>query len=125
MKYCILNKQTNICDNIVILDSAEQFQETETHRVADNQEGHIGWTWDQQNEKWTDPSTQFDDELLAESFRYKRKLLLAKHVDSINPIRWNSMSQEEQQKYIDYRQALLDVPSQPGFPRTHTLPKAP
>lgn len=50
--------------------------------------------------------------------RFQRNILLETEVDPIvsNPLRWQSMSSEEQQRWADYRQALLDVPQQDGFP---------
>jgi hypothetical protein len=35
------------------------------------------------------------------------------------------MTQEQQQAWIDYRQALLDVPEQPGFPINVVWPSKP
>ena len=37
-------------------------------------------------------------------------------VDSMNPMRWETLSENEKQAWRDYRQALLDVPQQEGFP---------
>jgi len=48
-----------------------------------------------------------------------------KAVDKINPIWWASMPDEIQQKWIEYRQALLDVPQQPGFPVNIDWPTEP
>lgn len=125
MKYCILNKQTNICENIIMLDSPDQFTETPTSYLCESQEGNIGWLWSPETKTWKDPRAEVDDDTLAAVFRVKRRNLLKQHVDSINPIRWAAMTEEEQQKYVDYRQTLLDIPSQPGFPKSYTLPKAP
>jgi hypothetical protein len=65
--------------------------------------------------EWTPPTT----EQLAANVRYRRDALLAE-VDSIvgNPLRWASFSQAQQTAWANYRQALLDVPQQPGFPNT-------
>lgn len=58
--------------------------------------------------------------------RYKRDSLLQK-MDSIisNPLRWNSFSEEVKSEWANYRQQLLDVPSQAGFPITIDWPVAP
>lgn len=48
--------------------------------------------------------------------RKHRDNLLRDQVDSLNPIRWASLSPEQQIAWQVYRQALLDVPSQAGFP---------
>jgi len=56
---------------------------------------------------------------------YRDHLLSQLDVLVSNPIRWNSLTEEEQQAYIDYRQALLDVPQQPGFPEEVAWPELP
>jgi len=42
-----------------------------------------------------------------------------------NPLRWAAMSDSEKAPWITYRQALLDVPAQSGFPNTVTWPSSP
>tara|TARA_B100000424_G_scaffold166817_1_gene128203 strand:+ start:1390 stop:1812 length:423 start_codon:yes stop_codon:yes gene_type:complete len=42
-----------------------------------------------------------------------------------NPLRWAAMSDEEKAPWITYRQALLDVPQQSGFPNSVTWPSSP
>jgi hypothetical protein len=42
-----------------------------------------------------------------------------------NPIRWASFTEEQKQSWINYRQALLDVPQQPGFPFDIVWPSQP
>ena len=39
-----------------------------------------------------------------------------------NPLRWDELSTEVQNKIKVYRNALLDVPQQVGFPNTVTFP---
>jgi hypothetical protein len=65
-------------------------------------------------------------EELAAQVRFQRDALL-QEVDSIvgNPLRWASFSQTQQTAWADYRQALLDVPQQPGFPNTISWPTKP
>lgn len=46
----------------------------------------------------------------------KRNELLNTYIDRINPIWWASMTPEQQQTHINYRQHLLDIPAQQGFP---------
>ena len=64
---------------------------------------------------------------LSGKVRRTRNSLLKEEVDVIvsNPLRWNSMTTEEQQEWTDYRQALLDVPQQSGFPDGVTWPVKP
>jgi len=42
-----------------------------------------------------------------------------------NPLRWASFTAEQQQAWATYRQALLDIPQQSGFPNNVTFPVAP
>lgn len=62
-------------------------------------------------------------EELAQQIRAQRDALL-QEVDSIvgNPLRWASFTTEQQTAWADYRQALLDVPQQAGFPNTINWP---
>jgi len=63
------------------------------------------------------------DAALAAQVRDKRDSLLVV-VDAVvsNPLRWASLSSDEQNEWTVYRQALLDVPQQSGFPSTVTWP---
>lgn len=65
-------------------------------------------------------------EELAGIARLQRDALL-QEVDSIvgNPLRWASFSQAQQTAWANYRQALLDVPQQAGFPNTINWPTKP
>ena len=42
-----------------------------------------------------------------------------------NPLRWAALDAETQALWATYRQALLDVPQQSGFPNTVTWPTEP
>ena len=59
--------------------------------------------------------------------RTQRDALLTTIVDPIvtNPLRWGTMTSDEQQMWVNYRQALLDVPQQPGFPASISWPNKP
>ena len=63
---------------------------------------------------------------LADAARMHRNFLLGE-MDSIlsNPLRWNAMSSDDQAAWTTYRQALLDVPQQSGFPETISWPTKP
>ena len=66
------------------------------------------------------------DELKAEKIREQRDARL-RNVDEIasNPLRWGSLSSEQQEDLADYRQALLDVPQQDEFPWSVQWPTKP
>lgn len=62
----------------------------------------------------------------AAEVRSERDALLAE-VDAIalNPLRWSSLSESEQANFAGYRQQLLDVPQQAGFPSDISWPDRP
>lgn len=65
--------------------------------------------------------------MLEATIRSERNSLLAMKVDPVvsNPLRWGSMTPEQQQKHIDYRKSLLDITSQEGFPFDVVFPDPP
>lgn len=67
------------------------------------------------------------DEKVAIAVRTERDKKLENEVDQIsnNALRWASLTAEQQQALADYRQALLDVPSQSGFPHDIVWPNKP
>lgn len=50
-----------------------------------------------------------------EAIRAERYTRL-RQCDKISPMRWNTMTEEQRTAWEEYRQALLDVPQQEGFP---------
>src|SRR5699024_8431351 len=67
-----------------------------------------------------------EEEILEQEARAKRDGLL-RELDAIvsNPLRWGAFTEAEQQELADYRQALLDVPQQEGFPTDVVWPTDP
>ena len=63
------------------------------------------------------------DAAVAAKVRAQRDSLLVV-VDAVvsNPLRWASLSSDKQNEWTVYRQALLDVPQQSGFPSTISWP---
>ena len=57
--------------------------------------------------------------------RAERDRLLSVDIDTLNPIRWNALSSTKQTEWATYRQALLDIPDQAGFPNSVTWPTKP
>ncbi len=66
------------------------------------------------------------DDFIAFQVRDTRDKLL-QELDAIvsNPLRWAALTTEQQQAWADYRQALLDIPSQSGFPHDIVWPNKP
>jgi len=77
--------------------------------------------------KWVAPTQAEIDASVAAQVRMQRDSLLATEVDPIasNVLRWSSLSEEEKQAWADYRQALLDIPQQEGFPHSVVWPTKP
>jgi hypothetical protein len=46
-------------------------------------------------------------------------------VDRVNPVWYNTLTAEQQQELVTYRQSLLDVPQQTGFPLSVIWPAKP
>jgi|TARA_R110000823_G_scaffold196026_2_gene327330 hypothetical protein len=64
------------------------------------------------------------DAISAVSVRFSRDSKLSDaDVAVSNPIRWAAMSPKKQAEWSKYRQLLLDVPEQSGFPGTVVWPK--
>jgi hypothetical protein len=59
-----------------------------------------------------------------DNVRRQRNDLLKEVVDTVvsNPLRWESLSVQAQENFRKYRQQLLDVPQQEGFPRNVVWP---
>lgn len=70
-------------------------------------------------------SAQIEDDRLTQSARARRDTLLKETVDSVNPMRWEAMTDEQKDAWRAYRQALLDVPQQEGFPNNIVWPTSP
>jgi len=66
------------------------------------------------------------EELLTDQMRAQRNARLAQ-LDALvmNPLRWAQYTAEQQVAFAAYRQALLDVPQQDGFPEVIDWPVMP
>jgi len=63
--------------------------------------------------------------LLAIKKRQDRDLVLNRTVDRVNPVWYATLTTEQQAELAAYRQALLDVPAQSGWPTTIEWPTQP
>lgn len=72
------------------------------------------------------PSQEQLDEWAAAGVRHDRAMRL-EEVDTIagNALRWSALDADTQAAWSTYRQALLDVTSQSGFPHNVTWPTKP
>ena len=65
------------------------------------------------------------EQINAQHRRQERAHLLATTVDQMNPMRWAEMSEEKKTAWIQYRQALLDISKQEGWPFNVQWPTKP
>lgn len=77
--------------------------------------------------RWVPPSKQWIEDDAAEAIRLQRKRKLVVEVDKVasNALRWASLTEEQQAAMAEYRQALLDITDQPGFPLDVVWPEKP
>lgn len=69
--------------------------------------------------------SEMTTEQLAENLRQRRNKYLTIYVDTINAVRWSSFTDEQKLAWQKYRQDLLDLPQQDGFPYNVLLPTIP
>lgn len=67
------------------------------------------------------------DNVVADMVRSERNARLRHEVDTIagNILRWASLTAEQQAAWAKYRQDLLDITTQSGFPHTIVWPTKP
>ena len=78
-------------------------------------------------EAWVAPTASEIAAAQAVEVRMQRDFILNDQVDPIvsNPLRWASFSEAKQTEWTVYRQALLDISGQSGFPSNVTWPEPP
>lgn len=69
-------------------------------------------------------SYQYNQEASQTAIRTLRNKLLHT-VDNISPVRYSTLSDQQKSDVVAYRQALLDVPQQQGFPTGIMWPSKP
>ena len=78
-------------------------------------------------EGWTAPTQAEVDAAAAEAVRAKRDVVLRNDLDPIvsNPLRWAAMTEQQRQDWAGFRDALLAIPEQDGFPHNVVWPAQP
>lgn len=123
MIVCILNSETKTVVKRIVLDSEDQWIAVPGEELAPNHDADIGWTWN--GSDWIVPYTGPSLEDRIRDARILRDKYLSQNVDSLNGLRWELLSEETKQEYRLYREALLDVPQQEGFPDNIIWPVKP
>lgn len=124
MRICVLDSNTKECINVSLSDTLE-INLPAGMELAPQHDGEIGWIWSGSGWVNPNPPPAITSEVLAHNARIKRNNLLRRNVDIFNPLRWETLTAEEKQEWLDYRQDLLDVPQQSGFPDNIVWPTKP
>jgi hypothetical protein len=69
--------------------------------------------------------TTIPESFVAMKARLLRNKILQDTVDRVNPIRYAELTDSQRTEIAAYRQALLDVPQQSGWPATIEWPTQP
>tara|TARA_R110001606_G_scaffold395849_1_gene568967 strand:- start:106 stop:501 length:396 start_codon:yes stop_codon:yes gene_type:complete len=98
----------------------------DTDTTVDNDELLAAMTLADDVAAYVPPTQEELDVALAAEVRADRVGRLA-DVDAVagNALRWAALNADTQAEWATYRQALLDVPQQAGFPNTVTWPVKP
>jgi hypothetical protein len=73
---------------------------------------------------WTSKSWIIDTDHSSVVYRQQRNDLLVQ-IDRVNPVWYSSLTADQQAELVAYRQHLLDVPQQAGFPTDVEWPAKP
>lgn len=122
-RVCVVDNRTNKCINVLDLENPSDWKDHAYFFKASDDAGQVGWTW--QGEHWLESTLAPTPEDLALKARLRRHKFLTLYVDTMNSIRWEALSSEEKTAWTEYRQALLDITDQPGFPENITWPNLP
>lgn len=112
----LIDAETKEC--LQVLEPGQNVPEpADRWEIVEAQGGEVGMFWNGNGWK------TFDE--WCSKQRLRRDKFLSIHVDSINAVRWEAMSQEHRNAWTNYRQQLLDIPQQEGFPRVIEWPTKP
>jgi hypothetical protein len=70
----------------------------------------------------TDAERRADKEA---AIKFWRERMLHETVDRMNGLWWEAMPEEDKARWREYRQALLDISNQEGYPDTVVWPEVP
>ena len=128
MIVCLLDTQTKIVVRQIILNSLDEWipEAFPNEELAPQHDGDMGWKWTEYG--WINPNSPTEEQVYEKrcsEARAIRDKYLKNYIDVFNGPRWEALSSELKQAYIQYRLDLLDVPQQAGFPDTIIWPVKP
>jgi hypothetical protein len=123
-KICILDTNTNKCINILNLDNDSDWVDHAHFIKSPRNDGEIGWTL-LVNGEWDTGIVEPTLEEKIQLARQRRDKFLITVVDTMNAVRWETLTTEQKQEWMNYRQNLLDIPQQSGFPNNIIWPTKP
>lgn len=98
-----------------------EFHYVENGQIVPMPEKPIGfYIFDYASKEWI-----FDDQAARANAIFMRDQLLKDGPDRISPIWWDSMTEDQKVAWLAYRDALLNVPDQPNYPREISWPIKP
>ena len=108
-----------------IFETAPEFHEDVLVIRGYNGLVELGWVWD--GDSFVPVSQAELDANAAKSVRQVRETVLTSVVDPLvsNPLRWAELTDAKQAEWAAYRQALLDISEQSGFPHDVIWPTKP
>jgi len=114
--------ENGVVVNTILVDSLDALHGV---TLVEAVEGSIGYLYD--GVTFIDPDTSKYDIIaqLAKDMRFERDNKLKNTVDTLNAARWASMTSVKQNEWSQYRQALLDITTQSGFPKEVQWPPIP
>lgn len=122
-RICILDTNTQKCINVHYLKNISDWNDHAHFARAPQDDGEVGWTWN--GSGWDTHEKVETLEEKKNKERARRDKYLNLYIDKLNGPRWDSMTQEQKDALIQYRQDLLDVPQQEGFPESIVWPVPP
>jgi hypothetical protein len=115
-RLCLIDSETRECLSVLKVKEMSSTPIADGLEVAPDENGEVGLFWNGNGwltiEQW------------AEKQRQRRDKFLTVYVDSINSVRWFSMSKENRKDWVKYREELLAIPQQSDFPRRISWPSA-
>jgi len=99
------------------------YEVVEEGQIVEKDHGRYWQTWIYR--EMTDEEKAKKDADVEANVRIDRDYRLKRTVDLLNPIVWDLMTEEKKQEWKDFRQALLDVSDQEGFPQYVDWPVLP